>query len=369
MHIQVLGLALREAVRDLKPVAGRTRIMPILEHVVLDAEDSGRIVVRATDLDMTLRVELAAEVKEPGSVTLPWGTFSALADKLAVPEATLTLQSAERDTKLVCARSRYTLRGLVPDDYPAVPEAPAEGGVTLPASLLAEALASTLYCADEAATDFKGAANLTLADGTLSIYTCDGARLANYKTAGLPAGAFDIVVARRVLVELARLIKDRGAPEVRIVPMVERVGFEVGDRFFTARPMAGGYPNVASLIPAASPMAVDVLRAELLGCVERALIVTSALEARILTLKLADDTLTVQVGSEASAEGTETLDCDWSGEPFVIRLNGTYLRDSLRALPGNAARIGLSGPLKPVFVTSPDNPAPLALIMPLNLAD
>jgi DNA polymerase-3 subunit beta len=370
MHIILKGLALREAVRDLKPVAGRTRIMSILEHVVLEADMSGRIVFRASDLGLTLRAELSGQVLAAGAATLPWSTFSALVDKLtASPEAELTLQSDGTGTRLTCARSRYTLRGLSPEDYPAVPDAPAEGGVTLPADVLAEALASTLYCADETAVDFKSAASLTLANDELTIYTCDGSRLARYRATGMGPGAFEIVVARRVMVEVGRLIKDCAPAEVRIVALDDnRVGFAVGNRYLTSRLAAGGYPNVAAIIPPSSPIEVDVLRAELLACVERALVVTTGLDARILTLTLAADALTVQVGSEASGDGQEQVDCDWGGAPFSIRLNGQYLRDSLRALPGTAARLGFSEPLRPVFVTNPDNPGPLALIMPLNLA-
>src|SRR5437763_1639152 len=95
--------------------------------------------LRATDMDVGLRVPLEADVTRDGVVVLPARLIVDVVRSLPSPSVSLELRAAEQDVEVVSGKATFHIRTLRTEDFPPFPEPEPESAVSLPA----EAFVST----------------------------------------------------------------------------------------------------------------------------------------------------------------------------------------------------------------------------------
>jgi DNA polymerase-3 subunit beta len=364
MKFTVDAAPLRALVRDARPVAGKRGVLPITDHLLLTAKD-GLLTVYATDLVLTIEASAPCNVAVEGCITVPFAHFSALVDKLT---GDIELTTNGLDSVLKSGRSKYTLRGLEPGDFPLQFNAPVTAGVAVPRAELALGIAATIWGADDdTPAAFTGALQVKLTRGRLSLAATNGYRMGTWTT-DQAEGDFVLTVPKRAIIELAKMLKIGSADHLIIHNLVNRIGFQLGDRYMTAALLDTSFPAFEQIIPARSSMTAEVNRTTLVDALDRALIVASAQEASIIEIHIENGEIVLKTGASGTTEGVETVAAAWNGEAFTIFLNGGYLRELIRSLVAETLTLGFNGPLAPVKFTSTDEPRFLAILMPLNKA-
>src|SRR5919106_2161732 len=102
-----------------------------LSGVQLQAK-SGAIELRATDMEIGLRVPLEGEVVRDGAVVLPARLLVDVVRALPADEVSLELRPAEQDVEIVGGPATFHIRTLRAEDFPPFPEAEPEGRVDVP---------------------------------------------------------------------------------------------------------------------------------------------------------------------------------------------------------------------------------------------
>ncbi len=118
MKLSIERAALLKALGHVQSAVERRNTIPILSNVLLSAERD-RLVFSATDLDMEIVDETAAQVDQPGQITAPAHTLYEIVRKL--PEgADVSLSFTGDDPRLIVAagRSRFSLPVLPAGDFP-----------------------------------------------------------------------------------------------------------------------------------------------------------------------------------------------------------------------------------------------------------
>ena len=93
----------------------------------------GRVELRATDMEVGLRVPLPAQVEREGSIVLPARLLVDVVRSLSGPTVTLELRAAEQDVELVAGNATFHIRTLRSEDFPPFPEPEKDGAVRVPA--------------------------------------------------------------------------------------------------------------------------------------------------------------------------------------------------------------------------------------------
>jgi DNA polymerase III subunit beta len=119
-------------------VASTRSAIQALSGVQLSATESG-CELRATDMDVGLRVPLEAEVLREGTVVLPARLLVDVVRSLPADAVSLELRSAEQDIELVSGNATFHIRTLRGEDFPPFPE-PDDGSAV---ELAADAFVST----------------------------------------------------------------------------------------------------------------------------------------------------------------------------------------------------------------------------------
>src|SRR5436309_3246481 len=94
--------------------------------------------LRATDMDVSLRVPLEAEVVREGVVVLPARLLLDVVRSLPDSAVSLELRTAEQDVELASGKAKFFIRTLRAEDFPPFPEPEPSSTASMPVSSFVE---------------------------------------------------------------------------------------------------------------------------------------------------------------------------------------------------------------------------------------
>src|SRR5215210_208568 len=124
----------KEELAEKLQVAGRgvsTRAsVQILAGILLRAT-GGQLSLAATDMEISLRVSLEAQVEDEGSVVVPGRLLVDIVRLLPAGEVTISHRAEEGLVELVCGSASYRLNTYAAEDFPRLPEIEDENAFTV----------------------------------------------------------------------------------------------------------------------------------------------------------------------------------------------------------------------------------------------
>ena len=119
MKLTIERGALLHALGHVQSVVERRNTIPILSNVLLEAKGD-RLGLTATDMELAIVEQVAAEIAAPGAVTVPAHTLYDIVRKLPEgSQVSLELSGDGQQTTIKAGRSRFSLQTLPKEDFPA----------------------------------------------------------------------------------------------------------------------------------------------------------------------------------------------------------------------------------------------------------
>jgi DNA polymerase III subunit beta len=348
-------------------VASTRSAIQALSGVQLSAAASG-CELRATDMDVGLRVPLEAEVVREGVVVLPARLLLDVVRSLPAPQLSLELRPTQQDVELVSGNATFDIRTLRTEDFPPFPEPEPESAVSLPV----EAFVSTaLKVAGSASRDetrpVLTGILVSASERELRMVATDSYRL-SVKETTLEAqltSAFEVNVPARALQELARVATHVQDQQLRVSVRQNQVLFELGGMTLSSRLIDGQFPNYRQLLPESFEHELRIAGPELTDVVRR----ISLLAQKNAPLRLAftPGELTISAQTPDVGEARESMPVAFQGEPLEIGFNPEFLRAGLEAIEEGDVLLKLISPLRPGLIEAADQSGFQYLIMPIRL--
>ncbi|HLM33367.1 MAG TPA: DNA polymerase III subunit beta [Gaiellaceae bacterium] len=346
-----------------RAVSSRTAVQ-ILAGVLLRAED-GQLHLAATDMELSLRSSLEANVEQEGSAVVPGRLLVDLARLLPAEEVHIEHKPEEGTVLVVCGSATYRLHTYAAEDFPRLPEV--ESAPTF--SVAADVLLSTVAQVARAASRDESRPVLTgilarFERGTLVMAATDSYRLAvKHTSLGESEQELEAIVPARALTELGRIAADAG--EVEIAVHENQLVFHVRDVVLTTRRIDGQFPNYKQLLPETFEHVVTLPRRELLDVVRRASVM--AQRNTPLRLRFSEGELRVSAQTQDVGEASESLPVGWEGDAVEIGFNAEFLREGLESVHSEDVQLKLISPLRPGLIQGEGDDFSY-LIMPIRLA-
>jgi DNA polymerase-3 subunit beta len=366
-----LSLSTSELLNQLQTVtrvASTRSAVQALSGVMISAAEGSNPELRATDMEIGLRVPLAAEMSRPGSAVLPARLLLDVTRSLPAAEVSLELRSAEQDVELISGPATFHLRTLRAEDFPSLPEPSPETRVAVPVDAFVATISRVARSASRDETRPVLTGILMSASGQeLRMVATDSYRLSVKETA-LDAplqGSLEANVPARALQELARIAQAAPAESVAVSVGQNQVVFELGDIVLSSRLIDGQFPNYRQLLPESVEHELRLASGELTDVVRR--ISLLAQKNAPLRLSFSEGTLTVSAQTPDVGEASESVPVPFHGEPFEIGFNPDFLRDGLESIESDELVLKLISPLRPGLIESPDSGDFVYLIMPIRL--
>jgi DNA polymerase III subunit beta len=336
----------------------------VLAGVRLNVE-RGELEAAATDMEMSLRTTVAADVEGEGSLVVPG---KLLADVVRLlPEREVVIEHRADEGVVHISSGTYSSRLNIysAEDFPRLPP------VDVPLHEIDRvSLLDTVHRVARSASRDESRPVLTgilvrFEGMTLTMAATDSYRLSVKETEFSSAGPeLEAIIPARALAEVARLGAD--ADMIQLGAHDNYVVFGAGDTWLTSRRIDGQFPNIKQLLPETFEVEVDLPRGELLDVVRRAAVLA---QRSPLRLAFAEGELTISTQSQDVGETHESIPAPYTGEPLEIGFNAEFLRDGLDSFSQDAetVRLKLINPLRPGLITT-EGDAFWYLIMPIRLA-
>src|SRR5438132_281446 len=336
----------------------------ILSGVLLRAE-GGRLHLAATDMELSLRSSLEAQVGGDGSVVVPGRLLVDLVRLLPESEVTIEHRIDESVVHITSGPSTSALHTYAAEDFPRLPDLDAVGTFTVDR----ESLLSTVSRVARSASRDESRPVLTgilvrFEQGKLVMAATDSYRL-SVKETPLEGDApeLEAIIPARALAELGRIAQSGETVELGVHE--NQVVFAADDVWLTTRRIDGQFPNYKQLLPETFEHDVTVPRAELLDVVRR--VAVMAQRNSPLRLRFAEGELTVSAQTQDVGEARESMPVQFSGEPLEIGFNAEFLREGIESVTTEEIQLRLISPLRPGLITAEGDDF-WYLIMPIRLA-
>jgi DNA polymerase III subunit beta len=336
----------------------------ILAGVLLEAA-GGELRLAATDMELSLRTSLDAQVESDGSVVVPGRLLVDIARLLPDADVQIEHRLEEGVLAVTCGTASYRLHTYSAEDFPRLPDVDDTQVFTVDAEALLETVSQVSRSAsrDESRPVLTGIL-ARFEPGKLVMAATDSYRLAVKETdlAG-SSQELEAIIPARALAELARIVGS--ATQLELGVQENQVAFRTEDAVLTTRRIDGQFPNVKQLLPEQFEHVVTLPRSELLEVVRR--VAVMAQRNSPLRLRFADGELNISAQTQDVGEAKESLPAPFAGDPLEIGFNPEFLRDGIESVQSDEVQLKLISPLRPGLIQGEGDDYSY-LIMPIRLA-
>lgn len=356
---------LLEAILRLQRVVGTKTSMPVLEGILISAEQ-GKITLIAYNLEMGLKKELYAKCEENGEVVINARLLSDILRRMNGPQVEIS-----SDDRLNChiksGEATFDIMGMAANDFPEMPSVSEGTKLSLDGSILNEMVKGTMF----AAAQFEGAKpiltgiSVTVENGDMQFVAIDGYRLAIRREKVNIDGDISFIISSRSMGEAVKLI-DEDSADVEILVGPRLISFTINGYSFISRLLEGDFVNYEKTIPPEHTQRIIINTRELINTIERvSLLINDSFSTPIRCYFNTHSVMFTCATSMGRATETYTVELD--GDDFEIGLNSRYLLEALKAADTEQVQISFNGSSSGVVIDPVEGNQYKYMIMPMRL--
>ena len=349
----------------LKAVSGKSAV-PILEGILISAEEDGTIKLLGNDLKNAIEASFNGDVSEAGKIVLNAKLFYEIVSKL--PEGVILVSGDENfKTEIQLGMSRFEIYGLDPEDFPSVEMNNPEKGLTIDKVSLKNAIKQIIFSisADEKRIALTGAL-FEIEDNIIKLVSLDGHRLSYRKLSIEPCGINEsFIVPGKTLSDLLKIVNDNPG-NAEIYFSNNRVNFKIDNFILYSNLIEGDFFKYEQILPSQCDLTVITDTKAFSDAILRSsLVITSDIKSP-LKLDISNDGIFMQ-SSTKHGKAQDMLNCEVSGNPLSIGFNHKFLIDALRSCDTSKIKLEFTSALNPLVIKSVDKDDFIYLILPLRL--
>lgn len=340
--------------------------MPVLECIFIEAKDNS-IVAKAFDMELGISTHISGEIIEEGQAAIDAKMFLNVASKM--PDGEVLLSINENFTCTIkSGKIKFDIQCRNAEDFPEIPEVYGETDVVMSQYTLKEIIRQTIF----SVADDKMAGNKVMtgelfevSGDSLKVTSLDGHRIAIRKTdlrnSYNPVSA---IIPGKTLTEISKILSGDVNDDVTLSFTKLHVCFTFGMTTVVSRTIDGQFFDIEKMIQMPHDTTVTVNKRDLIGCIDRALVLVKEGDRKPLVMETQDGFLSLSMKSTIG-QMDETLDGVVDGKPIKIGMNPKFVIDVLKVVDEEEITIYLSGAKNPCIIK--DEGSYLYLVLPVAM--
>lgn len=358
-------------------IVEKRNVLPILSHIKLETE-SNKLILTATDMDIALQLELGAEVKNKGAITVHSETFANIIRKIT--DKTLEMEYIDSTSQVAIHTKNYEveLSTLPVHEFPVMDNFTTKLEFTVPASAMITMLEMTKFAisTEETRYNLNGVyLHSVLSENSryLASAATDGHRLAAFRSDVTVLEDFGIILPRKTVAELYKILKDSSMSEqvVSVAVGHNRVKFTAAGMTIISKLIDGTFPDYQIFIPVSNENKL-VISAQLLREVVDRVATVTAEKFPAIKMTIMEDQLELYAHGEARGLANEVIPLkekglNYTGNQVTIGLNPRYILDVLSALGNDEVFVMLADGFAPALIKSTTYPNGNFVVMPVKV--
>ena len=298
-------------------------------------------------MELSIKADLATPVERDGEIVVPARLFSDVVRNL--PDEEVVIEAGDAAVKVSAGRAAFSLNSWAAADFPQTSTFDMTGAFKVGREPFVETLNKVGRAAsrDETRPILTGVL-MTIMGDTLKMVATDSYRLAVKETKLDHALETEVqaIVPVKALGEVTRLAAALGKGDIEVAIGENQAVFKLsdpaGDVWIASRLIEGQFPNYKQLLPDTFEHEVVIDRGQLMATARRVSLL--AQKNAPLRMSFAENRLTMKALTQDVGQAEETLDVEFSGEPFEIGFNPGYLIEGVDAVDDAGARAALHEP-------------------------
>lgn len=354
-------------------VVERRNTLLILANILIEAKED-RIRITATDMEMEVIEEAAAQIIEQGQTTVPAAVIFEYVGKLN-DGAQIEVETDEENAKLVLksGKSNFSQPTMPANEFPLMDTEDFTHNFQMDSAKLRDLLHRVRFAmSTEETRYYLNGVYIHALEGDdaapkLRLVATDGHRMARLEDT-LPEGASGIpgiIVPRKTVNDLIRLLEDQEG-NIDLSLGATKIRFEIDDLLLTSKLIDGRFPDYDRVIPTDNNIVLDVDQKELRTVLNRVAIVATE-RTKTVRMKLQSNTAILSSVSNEQGSAEDELLVEFSGQPLTIGFNSKYMGEILSNITSDRAQILMMDESNPFIISDSNDETALYLLMPLRV--
>ncbi len=372
MKIEILKENLKSGLSVVERVIGKNVALPILDNVLIKAEDNFLSLV-STDLEAAIKLWMLAKIVKRGDVVVPAKFLSSFISSL--PNEKIAIEAKGQDLFVECGSVKTQIKGHNPEDFPLIPEFNNSDFLEVDNAAFFGGLAQIIDVASPSQTRpeisgiyFKFSKNI------ITIAATDSFRLAEkHVTLKNPvAKEFSFILPQKPAREVLGILEGREGP-LKIFFSPNQILFEFPMKEanhpqvqITSRLIDGQYPNYQDIIPTKFKTNVVVARDEFLTKIKTASLFSGKVNEVKISLNAEKGELEIFSRNPDIGENKSSMPAKIEGDSIEVSFNYKYLADGLLHIKGSEVMFDISKEEGPCILRPVGDASYMYVAMPIK---
>lgn len=369
MKLQISRSLLVQALQRLQGITEKKSNMPVLANVFLQATSDGTLFFSATDLELSYRTLVDAQIEEVGNTTVSAKKLLEITRELFQDQ--IALQTLPNDRLAILAgRSYFELSTISAEDFPYLTFYEDAQFLPFEGADIRECLEKTHYVipTEEDPFSIAGLYWHATEDQFYRFVASDGHRLAYMQAASnkfesMPIDS-GIIIPRKGVQEMLRMLELY--KEFQLAIHENCLIMKAADAILAIRLLEDEFPEYQQIIPEERPFVLQIDRIKLLQALKRIATLTNQ-KWRHVRVTVKPGLLVLESGNPEVGNASDELDVDYGGEEFSTAFNIRYLVDAVQCMHSSNIRFEWVDSNHGGIFLGEEDPGYLALIMPMIL--
>jgi len=370
MKFIVSTSSLLKQLQTINGVISNKVVIPILEYFLFEIED-GKLTITGTDLEVSMRSSLEVEANENGSIAVPTRFTIDFLKNLPEQPVTFTIDEEKFQIDITSDNGKYSIAGEDPKDFPKFPEVEGASETSMPASVVQEAIAKTIFAiTDDDLRPALGGLLVEMRGDAIRFVSTDGNRLVKFERSNVETGKDESFILPKKALNLLKASLPIDDVPVSLSYNNVNALFHIGNLQMVCRLIDEKFPDYEAAIPKEAPNVLTVERHSLISALKRISIFSNKTTYQV-RFKISGSEL--QLSSQDmdyNNEAFEKLPCEYDGEDMEIGFNARFIIEMMNNIESDKININLNEYNKPGILLpeeQAENEDQLMLIMPIVL--
>ena len=360
--------ALSKALNTVSKAVSNRTTLPVLKGILINATADGKILITASDLEISIKKEIEATVEEEGSAVVMSKLFCEIIRKL--PNEDILIEKENNNSlKIRTNFSEFEVVCLPVEEFPKIGEKEEDSKkIIFDKEIFKEMVRKTSFAAsiDESKGVLTGLYT-EINEDDINMVALDGFRLAlvNEKVKSDASSSF--IISSKGMNEISKIAaEEEDEEDIEIYLGSRKAVFMIGKTEVILRIMEGEYIKYRDIIPSDSLTNVIVGKDIFVESIERASLLAKEGKNNLIKMSIKDDLLTITSRSE---EGNvrEEIAIDKTGNDLDIGFNSKFVIDVLKAINDEKVSLNFKTGISPCVVKPVEGDSYEYLILPVRI--
>ena len=351
--------------------------LPILQNIYLKASIDS-LLIRATDMEKYVEIEIPCEVQIEGAITINAKTFLDILKTIESENIELSVDQKTNIMTIKTPKDTFDINGIAASEYVALPEVPQENSFVLDTLAFSKGIDHVEYAVTEKSfspvltgvlmkTGKWDASNKLIFVGT------DSFRLSEYRVNHTNVSDFSLIMPKALVNDMRTVVnfaigKEVADMKVNYSENLIAFSFVIEDIKIIATSLLiqGNFPEYEreEVLPTQFVTKVMLDKNECEKAIRKIWILTRDIN-NFIQIETKDSKVIISSGKTDKGAGITELAAIIDGEPLTFAVNGRYISDFIKNMESDTLVFNIINSQKPVVLMDKDEENNRYVVRPL----